>query len=479
MPAEQGQRLTVRAGGARVAMAASSVSEVIRMPRITRMPHGPAGLLGVTHLRGLILPVVSLGQLLGREGGGADRVVVMRRDPPLGLAVDAVEALRAETAETLPDGRLRLDGEGSAPWLDLDAALLDRFAAFRGTRRPAELRQDSGAKGPAVQELGFLAFTLAEQAYALPLPAVTEVLPLPASLTKLPQTEAALLGVFELRGEVLPAVSLRALLGLPVADLTGAEKVLVVRLGGFALALVVDGISAILRAAPDRLAPAPSLFNRGGGEARIEAVLRLPGESGLVSILSPGGLLADGRVARLLADTASQKDQTMASPAAAASRERFIVIRLGPEAYALPIGAVDEVVRVPDQMTRLPGAPAYVRGVMSLRGRVIPVIDLRRRFAAGSDAEKGSPLAAGRVVVVTLGPLQAGFAVDEAADILEVDAAGLLPAPDVSEGGGPVFDRAATIERNGEFILVIDPASLLSRAEADLLRDLTGNSRPS
>ncbi len=64
---ETRQRLTVRAGGARVAMAAEGVAEVIRTPRITRMPNGPPGLLGVTHLRGLVLPVVSLGALLGDE----------------------------------------------------------------------------------------------------------------------------------------------------------------------------------------------------------------------------------------------------------------------------------------------------------------------------------------------------------------------------------------------------------------------------
>jgi purine-binding chemotaxis protein CheW len=229
----------------------------------------------------------------------------------------------------------------------------------------------------------------------------------------------------------------------------------------------------ILRATRDRVTPAPSLFNRGAGEARIDAVLRMPDGRGLVSILSPERVLADDRVARLLADT-QQKDETMATTASAAPRERFIVIRLGQEAYGLPIGAVDEVVRLPDKLTRLPKAPAYVSGVMNLRGRVIPVIDQRRRFAVEGEKARG-----GRVVVVTLGALQAGFAVDEASEILEVEAADLLPAPDISDGRGHVFDRAATVERGGEVILLIDPAALLDRAEADLLRDLTANSHPS
>jgi purine-binding chemotaxis protein CheW len=71
-------------------MAASGVAEVIRAPRITRMPHGPPGLLGVTHLRGVVLPVVSLSSLLGRPPARRSRGRVLRREPPMGLAVDSV-----------------------------------------------------------------------------------------------------------------------------------------------------------------------------------------------------------------------------------------------------------------------------------------------------------------------------------------------------------------------------------------------------
>lgn len=474
-------RLTVRAGGARVALAAGSVAEVIRGPRVTRVPNGPAGLLGVTHLRGTVLPVVSLRRLIGEAGeeAAAGRVVVLRQDPPLGLAVDAVEALREVEGDgpEPADGRLLLDQEDGARWLDLDAALRERFGAVRGRSRPAAARPEARSAAAPAQELAFLSFTLAGQDYALPLGAVAEVVALPAALTTLPRTEEVLLGVFPLRGAVLPAISLRALLGLPGGAPTGAERAIVARIGGHRLALVVDRVEVILRAPPDRVAPAPSLFNRGlfneaGGEARIDAVLRLPDGRSLVSILSPERVLADGRVARLLAETHQEREEAMASLAPTISRERFLVIRLGAESYGLPIAAVDEVVRLPETLARLPRAPAYVRGVMSLRGRVIPVIDQRRRFAVEGEG------AAGRVVVVTLGALQAGFAVDAAAEILEVEAEDLLPAPDLSAEGGRLFDRAARVSRGGEVVLLIDPAALLDRAEADLLRDLTADSRP-
>ena len=156
----------------------------------------------------------------------------------------------------------------------------------------------------------------------------------------------------------------------------------------------------------------------------------------------------------------------MAEPVQAAARQRFVVLRLGPERYGLPIAAVDEVVRAPEMLSRLPKAPSYVSGVMNLRGRIIPVIDQRQRFSVAGEAG-----AAGRVVVVTIGALQAGFAVDGVDSILEVGDDELLPAPEFADDGDRVFDRA--IERDGEVVLLIDPKALLDRAEADLLRDLT------
>lgn len=458
-------------------MAAESVAEVIRTPRITRMPHGPPGLLGVTHLRGVVLPVVSLGALLGDEtrSDGA-RVVVLRRDPPIGLAVESIEALKASESDDhveVQHGRLMLDDASGARWFDLDEALRDRFSAFRAGRRAPEREIAARPAVVAAPDLAFLGFVLAGQDYALPLDTVAEVMAVPKSIAALPRTEAVLIGVFDLRDAVLPVVSLRALLGLERRDVRADDRIVVVRIGGCRLALLVDRISVILRASRDAVGPAPTLFNRASGEARIDSVLRLPDGRGLVAILSPERVLADERVSQLLAETSDQKDMAMASSTSAtALRERFLLIRLGDETYGLPIAAVDEVVRLPETLTRMPKAPAYVQGVMNLRGKVIPVIDQRQRFSVSGDAVGD----ARRVVVVTLDGLQAGFAVDAVARILEVEAGDLMPAPELSDDGGRLFDRAARVERDGDVILLIDPKALLERAEADLLRDLTARS---
>ena len=70
---------------------------------------------------------------------------------------------------------------------------------------------------------------------------------------------------------------------------------------------------------------------------------------------------------------------------------RFLVFRLDDDEFALPIEAVDEVARVPDQITRLPKTPKFLEGVVNLRGEVLPVIDQRRRFdMPPSDRHRGA-----------------------------------------------------------------------------------------
>ena len=62
------------------------------------------------------------------------------------------------------------------------------------------------------------------------------------------------------------------------------------------------------------------------------------------------------------------------------SDEQFIIFRLGDQEYGLPIAAVEEIARPPDHIARMPKAPAFIDGVMNLRGIVVPIVDLRRRF---------------------------------------------------------------------------------------------------
>ncbi|MDZ5648412.1 chemotaxis protein CheW [Nitrospirillum sp. BR 11828] len=271
--------LTFRVGAARLAAPAGAVTEVLRPPPITRVPHAPASLLGIATVRGAVVPVVSLARLL--EGDGATppevgRVLLFDAGEPVALAVDEVGALaELDIGDTGPDGALYTDGDGATRLIDLKDLLRRAFAGLAARTRAGDGRVRAIGHQPraAADERAFLAFTLAGQSYALPLAEVAEAIAVPNHLVNLPGNDAAMVGAVSHRGRLLPIVSARVLLGLegdaaPRADEGRAARVVVAYGPGSPLGLLVDRLTTILRVPADSVAAVPALLNRGRGRRR-------------------------------------------------------------------------------------------------------------------------------------------------------------------------------------------------------------------
>lgn len=468
------QHLTFNIGEDRFAATAADVSEVVRRPRVTRVPKGPPSLLGVTSFRGAPTPVISLARLLGRETatGAESRLLLLDCGSPVGLMVDSVGALstiesaEGEVGARQGFGRLYIEDGAVFRVLDLDGLLRAEFAGLVGTGRTANrsVAPAAGAEGAARDTVDLLGFEVAGQTYALGLGEVTEALALPAQMASVAQSDEALLGVVDMRGRLLPIVSLRRLLGLPDAN-AASQRVIVVRIGGSQVGLAVDHLRAILRVTPDAIDEAPAVLNRGVGEAQVGAIARLPDNGGLVAILSAERLFREAKVAHILADGRADNEDTAMAADDAEDRTPFLIFRLGEEEYGLPLSAVDEIVRAPDQLTRLPKAPAFIAGVLNLRGKVIPVIDQRERFDV-----RGAPAAARpRIIVTTMDGRQAGFIVDAVAEILPLAQAQIGETPELAADAGKLFSRVANLEEGQRLVLLVEPKELLDRAERDLL----------
>ena len=141
----------------------------------------------------------------------------------------------------------------------------------------------------------------------------------------------------------------------------------------------IDATREILRLDPEMIDPAPTLLTRGEGDAEITSICRLDGGRRLVALLSPDRLFRSDLVQRIL-DEQGASGPGLQPETNAMADEQFIIFRLGNQDYGIPIAAVSEIARPPEHITRLPKSPAFIDGVMNLRGSVVPIVDLRRRF---------------------------------------------------------------------------------------------------
>lgn len=145
---------------------------------------------------------------------------------------------------------------------------------------------------------------------------------------------------------------------------------------------------------------------------------------------------------------------------AAADRSRtqqFVTFRLGAQQYCVDIMSVREI-RTSNVITPLPSAPEFVRGVINLRGTIVPIIDLRTRFAQG----RTEPSPSQAVVIVTIDGRLNGLLVDGVSDILSVGASDIAPIPETDgESQNPFFDGLIT---HGDTMLIVVALERLNRA---------------
>ena len=458
--------LVLTLGSEEFALDAGIVRELLRPPRLTRVPGAPHALAGLANLRGTALPVLDLRRIVRPDlepAAEPTRVVVAEAGEPVGLMVDRIVAFSGGTESVGTDGpagsgqRAVANGSGSARVLDLPALVAEAFprrarasaAGVRSTRVEA-------ADETEAERVALVSFTAAGRSYALPLERVAEVLALPPDVVPVPRAGNATLGVAALRGGVLPLLSLPALLGHAALPPGKDARVVVARLGGAETGLVVDALGPILRLAPDAVDPVPSALSRGGTTA-VDAICRVDEAGALVSVLSADRLLEGTTVT---ASSARSHDTGSANDQKAGATEQVVVFDVAGESYGVPVGAVREVLRVPETMTRLPRSPDLVVGAIDVRGTVLAVVDQRRRF--GLPPGEADPRR--RIVVLEAGGAVAGLLVDGVSRMLRLNAGAIRPAPDFSGDAVNGVDMVATLD-DGSLLPIVDASALLAGTE--------------
>lgn len=140
--------------------------------------------------------------------------------------------------------------------------------------------------------------------------------------------------------------------------------------------------------------------------------------------------------------------------------------------YGLDIMRIREIVR-PLKITPIPRSPAFVEGVVNLRGAVIPVVDLRRRF----DLEIPPVDRHTRVMICSIGGRVVGLQVDEVAEVRRYVRKDIQPAPHFIKGSGAEF-FLGVCRRDDDLVMILDLDRILSSEEKIDLAGLGSTSLP-
>lgn len=154
---------------------------------------------------------------------------------------------------------------------------------------------------------------------------------------------------------------------------------------------------------------------------------------------------------------------TQGTRAAEARSSEFLTFRLGAESYGIEILKVQEI-RGYEAPTSIANAPAFIKGVINLRGVIVPIVDLRIKFNLGEPSYDQFTV----VIILNIGKRVVGAVVDGVSDVIQIGSANLRPSPEFGStldtqyilGLGTIDDR---------MIIVVDIERLMSSQEMALV----------
>ena len=473
------------------------VKEIIRVPEVVRVPLAPAALEGLANLRGKVLPIISLRRLFGFPEVPHDdstRALVVDVGQPLGFVVDRVSSVVGVDVSHIEEvGSIRTtvntevlsslikDVGGHAMIMVLDFAKLiekefSQIAAISKSTGAAGAVQTSAQneEEDSTDELQLVSFDVDGQEYAIAIEDVQEIVQVPEAVIHVPHSESHVLGVMTLRSRLLPLVNLRSMFALPHRDLDEKSRIVVLTLNGVSVGVVVDAVSEVLRVSKSGVDALPAMLAREGNLAEVTSICRLDNGKRLVAIVTARNLFGHSVIKEALitvneSELESDHRDTKQDDGMD-DDEQVVIFRLDKEEFGAPIASVQEIVRVPEELVRVPKAPSFVEGVINLRGTVLPVIDLRLRLGL-KQVERTDRQ---RIMVFLISDIRTGFIVDQVAEVLRIPKSAIEPAPQLSAEQSRLLSRMANLERQKRMIQLIDPPHLMAKRELAALAAVTG-----
>lgn len=143
---------------------------------------------------------------------------------------------------------------------------------------------------------------------------------------------------------------------------------------------------------------------------------------------------------------------------------RFLTFHLGEEVFGIGIHHVTEIIGL-QTINKLPETPDYMQGVINLRGRIIPVIDIGMKFSQGKKAYTDRTC----IVVVETQQLTAGLIVDHVSEVMTIDEENIAPPPDLRKSNCSRYISGVG-KMGGDVVLLLDCEQLFNDDEAQMIQ---------
>jgi purine-binding chemotaxis protein CheW len=306
----------------------------------------------------------------------------------------------------------------------------------------------------------FVTFIAGDEVFAVDMAPVQEIIRVP-EVVRVPLAPPTLDGLANLRGKVLPIVSLRRVFGFAEQEYDDSTRALVIDIGQ-PLGFVVDRVASVVGVEPGKIEGVGSIQGTVNTEL-LSGIIKDVGGHAMIMVLDFAKLISQefaeiAAVARGASMAGGIYTNTETEEEEASDELQLVSFDVAEQEYAITIEDVQEIVQVPENIVHVPHAQSHVLGVMTLRNRLLPLVSLRRMFALPvREADEHS-----RIVVVSLGNASVGIVMDSVNEVLRVAKANVdaMPALFAREGELSDISEICRLDGGKRLVSIISAANL-------------------
>jgi len=395
---EEVQMVTYLIASEEYAFPINIVSEVLRVGNITKVPNAPDFVVGILNVRNSVLPVIDNRKLFGLN--------------------TITEDLLAEFDTIF---------KYSQQWYDELKHSIDNGHSFKlnleaSTSRLGKwiehFRTVSKEISKVIQDLRYLNIRLFENAKS-----VIDYSKKNNRVNSIKMFAEHLQTVFEQLSSKF--------IGLKEAVVKGIsedQRIMVIEINKYPIGLLVDRVQQVLRVPQKIIESPPAMLSTGRSKAMKNIVKFNNGER-LIVLIDETQMIANDKMQVLNEMNNGFTDkQNRSKDMISGDEVQLVTFNLDKEQYAISIEEVREINRI-DSITTVPQAPSFIEGVMNLRGNVIPVINMRKRFGLPNKEFD----TATKVIIVNIMNRLTGLIVDSVSDVLRISKRKIEPALDIMQ----------------------------------------------
>lgn len=341
--------------------------------------------------------------------------------------------------------------ENPASVLAVDSARLDIIPFLSDVNSAANSRQNQ-----------VISFQLNNEHFALPIRTIKEIVNF-QKVTKLPDAPFGIMGVINIRRQVMPLVNLKQHLGLKYTRYEPDSPALVVQNGTHQVGILADSVSDVLSLDDMQIEKKPDTITN----KYIENVAKVNGR--LISILNINKLITQHAPAdneEDVMEAAQDGTSTYLDMGAKQNVRQFVSFFIQEDEFAVDIHEVQEIKKMLT-IAHVPRAPRFVEGVVNLRGQIIPVINLRERFNLAKHQYDRST----RIIVIQVESKKLGLIVDSVSEVLRINLDDVVDPPEEIVNEDTEFVKGIA-QVNDRLVILLDIEKVLNQAELASLGDL-------